>query len=263
MTDRKKYFICDEYTNNLAKLAGKATTQEELAMLCQRMYIADYINLENIDLWLAKNALTAAFQVLKKYPALRSCMHYFGTLKGFIARKDDLFVFLNPQSDLMIRKKIQELTDDIAEKTAVSFRHGGLALAFFASCDGIAFSGIILDETDFDERTIIKNIKYSSECGYNPMGCVSVRSVVDHELGHMLDFLLEISNSTEFRREIDSFGVDYVSRNLSKYCAEGGVLNYAEVLAEGFSEYRNHGAPRTIAKYIGALVGRKYRERKL
>jgi len=258
MIDRKKYFLCDEYTKNLAKIAAKATTNEELAKLCQRMYIADYINLENLDLWLSKNALTTAFQVLKKYPALRSRLNYFGTLKGFASSKDKLFAFLHPKCGWLTRRYARQMTDSIVSSAEASFQNGGLAMAFFSNCGQYAFSGIILDEDDFDEQKVLEDIRYSSECGYSPMGCVSTRSIVDHELGHLLDYWLDLSNSLEFRSTIDAYSADYIGENLSRYCVEGGVVNYAEVLAEGFSEYRNHGAPRPIAKFIGELIDKTY-----
>lgn len=258
MESRKKFFVYDEYTMRLAKIAANATTNEELAKVCQRMYVADYINLDNLDLWLAKHALTAVFRILKEFPALRREIHYFGTLQGFISKKDALFAFMNPNSDAEVRGIIKELTDQTAQETKYSFDNGGIALAFFASVGDYSFSGIILDESDFDEKDILQSLEYSVSCGYSPKGCGTVKAVVEHEIGHLLDYWLGISNQPELDTLLRRLGPAYVEKNLSSYASNGGRINYAETVAEGFSEFRNSKAPRRIASFIGELINKRY-----
>lgn len=259
MESRKKFFVCDENTMRLARMAASATTSEELAKICQRMYIADYINLDGLDLWLSKHALTAVYRVLKEFPALRREINYFGTLRGFVSRKDDLFAFLNPDSDRETRQVIKELTDDTARETKYLFANGGIALAYFASYGSYRFSGIILDESDFDEKNIINDLEFSVSCGYSPKGCGTVKAVIEHEIGHLLDYWLDISNQQELESLMRRLGPAYVQNHLSSYCVTDGVINYAEVVAEGFSEYRNNKQPRKLATYIGDLVNRRYK----
>lgn len=255
---RKKYFILDEQTERLAKLAATAQNTGDLAKLCQRMYLADYIHLDNIDLWLAKHALTAVFRMLKQYPALRRQIHYFGTLKGFAARKDELFAFLYPDSDANARRQIKELTDNIVKEKKQTFRNGGLAVAFYTAYGEYQFCGIILDEDDFDEREIVETLEYDERIGFSPKGCGTMRSVVDHELGHLLDFWLGISNLGEFSSKMKTMDEKYIGRNLSKYAVQGGV-NYYEVVAEGIAEYRNNPQPREIARFVGSLLEKQYK----
>lgn len=259
MVNRKKFFICDEYTRGIARLAAESTGRSELARLCQRMYIADYINLDGIDLWLAKNALTTLFQVLKKYPALRGYVNYFGSLNGLASRKDDLFAYLHPSSDSYVRDRFKKQSDELVASARVTLDGAGLAMAFYYYIGPYKFSGIILDENDFDERKVLKNIEYSSKIGYSPEGCISCRSIIDHEIGHLLDFSLSLSSSSEFKRIIGRYNADYIGKNLSMYCVETGKIDYAEVIAEGFSEFRNNGTPRCIAREIGELIDREYK----
>ena len=260
MTDRKKYFINDDYTANLAKLAAAATSNEELAKLCQRMYLADYINLEGMDLWLAKHALTAVFRVLRQYPALRRRIHYFGTLRGFAQRKDDLFAFLYPQSTGNDRRQVKEMTDQTVKGAQKSFEGLTLAIAFCTTYGDMVFSGILLNEHQFDEQEVVYDLLYDVAIGHSPIGCSTVRAIVDHELGHLLDFWLDISDYSAFLETIRPLGAEYVGKNLSRYCANNGQIHYAEVLAEGFAEYRHNPNPRPIAKFVGRMVDQEYQK---
>lgn len=255
---RKKYFVFDEQTERLAKLAANAQTTDELARLCQRMYLADYIHLENMDLWLAKHALTAVFRMLKQYPALRRQIHYFGTMKGFVSRKDELFAFLYPNSDAECRWQIKEMTDEIAREEKRVFKEHGLAFAFYTGYGECQFCGIILDEDDFDEKEIVESLAKDEKLGFSPKGCGTMRSVVDHELGHLLDFWLGISNLGEFSSKMRTLSERYIERNLSAYAVQGGV-NYYEVVAEGIAEYRNNPRPREIAQFVGYLLEKQYK----
>lgn len=258
LNNRKKFFVYDDYTEKLARLAANATNCDELALICQRMYIADYINLENMDLWLAKHALTAVYRVLRQYPALRRRMNYFGTLKGFATRKDELFAFLYPNSESYIREAIKEMTDETAAKTEEAFKNCGWAMAFSSSYSGHHFSGIMLDEDDFDERAITEELEYCEQTGFHPIGCSNVKSVVEHELGHIMDYWLDISESLEFQKKIKTVDEAYIGKNLSQYCVDTGTVNYYEVVAEGFAELRNNPKPRGIARFVGHMIDKEY-----
>lgn len=258
LINRKKFFVYDDYTEKLARLAANATTNEELAKLCQRMYIADYINLENMDIWLAKHALTAVYRVLKQYPALRRRINYFGTLRGFEARKDDLFAFLYPDSDSYARDVIKKMTDKTVKHTRESFEDCGWALAFTSNYNGCHFSGIMLDENDFDEKAIMEDMEYCERSGFHPIGCSNIKSVVEHELGHILDYWLGISDSLEFQKKIKTVDEEYIGKNLSRYCVDEGTVNYHEVVAEGFAEMRNNPKPRGVARFVGHMIDKEY-----
>lgn len=260
MVDRKKTFVYDEYTANLGKLAANAGTTLELSRLCQRMYIADYINLEGIDLWLAKNALTAVFQVLKDYPKLRRRINYFGTLSGLKARKDDLIDFLYPNADRDNLEFLKEASDETAEQAAESFQENGLAIAFFSQIGNEYFGGIIIDETDFNRRSILTNLAHDESVGFSPRGCHSFRSVITHELGHVLDFWLKISENRRFKSKIKTLSSSYIQSNLSEYSSSNGQVYPAEVIAEGFAEYRCSNSPRELASFVGQLIDEEYKK---
>ncbi len=255
---RTQYFVYDEYTEHLNNMAKHANNTADLARLCQRMYIADCICLEGLDLSLAREALNAVCQVLIKYPALRREVHYFGTLAGFCKHKDRLFEFIYPNADDKSKAEIKSLTDQTANETAQVFKKGGLALAYFSGVGDYRFCGIILDEEDFDERKILDDLNYSVSTGFSPRGCNTVKAVVDHELGHLLDYWIGISTSEAFLSFSSTLNPFDVSTSLSKYSVMNGKIAHAEVIAEGFSESRNNPSPRRLAKEVATIIENGY-----
>ena len=108
------------------------------------------------------------------------------------------------------------------------------------------------------EKEIVEVLQRDERSGFSPKGCGTMRAVVDHELGHLLDFWLGISNLGEFSSKMKKLDERYIERNLSGYAVQGGV-NYYEVVAEGIAEYRNNPHPRELAQFIGYLLEKQYK----
>lgn len=105
----------------------------------------------------------------------------------------------------------------------------------------------------FDQQ--IESLKYNVETGYHPIGCDTVKSIFDHEIGHQLDSLLSIRSDSEFIAYYGGLSRDDVKSGLSGYAAS----NDAEFIAEAWSEYQNNPNPRAHAQFVGDLIIRKYK----
>lgn len=105
----------------------------------------------------------------------------------------------------------------------------------------------------FDQQ--IESLKYSVETEYHPIGCDTVKSIFDHEIGHQLDSLLSIRSDSEFIAYYGGLSRDDVKSGLSGYAAS----NDAEFIAEAWSEYQNNPNPRAHAQFVGDLIMRKYK----
>lgn len=244
----------------IAQEARVAKTNESLADICLKLNVADVIYLGKVDLWLAKQALSAVYRTLKKYPALRAKMNYFGTLNGFMNNKEHTFLKVNSNCSFILLNMVKKTTDDIAIQCRSAFEKNGLAIAFVTSAPPYLFSGIIINGKSLHQQTIINNIEFGERFGHSPKGCKSVKSVVEHEVGHILDFMLNISNSREYKKFIKQFDVGKIGTDLSKYCVTGNIISDREVVAEAYSEYCNNPRPRLIASTIGSMFDKKYKE---
>ena len=105
----------------------------------------------------------------------------------------------------------------------------------------------------FDQQ--IESLKYNVETEYHPIGCDTVKSIFDHEIGHQLDSLLSIRSDSEFIAYYGGLSRDEVKSGLSGYAAS----NDAEFIAEAWSEYQNNPNPRAHAQFVGDLIMRKYK----
>lgn len=254
-------FIYNQKIEEIAKRARTASTNEELAIVCQDLNVADKIFLGKVDLWLAKNALSTVYRTLKKYPALRWYMHYFGTLNGFIQNKEDLFIEVNGCTNFFVEQMIKQATDSLVVNCRNAFQNNGLAVAFYTGTDQISLSGIIINGKSMNQQDILRNLQYGEQVGHSPKCCNTIKSVVEHEIGHILDQMLGLNSCYEFKKIMKKYDVNYLYNNLSHYCVMNNTIDVREVIAEAYSEYCNNPNPREVAKEIGTLIEKRYKER--
>ncbi len=109
-----------------------------------------------------------------------------------------------------------------------------------------------------DIDKFVESLKSGVESRFHPVGCDTVRSVVDHELAHQLDDLLDIRKSDEFLTIIRNYLADdgNIADGLSRYAMESP----AETIAEAWAEYLNNENPRELAQQIGDLIELKYKQ---
>lgn len=129
---------------------------------------------------------------------------------------------------------------------------------------GISLNKEFAKNSDLNQEDFRKCVRLK----FHPIGCDTYQSTFDHEIGHRLDLLLNITSGEgktksaedllSFIREEMGKGTDYVTNNLSAY----GSHNEAEFLAEAYSEYKNNPEPRPIAKKVGFLIKKAYNEYK-
>lgn len=124
------------------------------------------------------------------------------------------------------------------------------------------FAGITFNSAQGSNiETLLKNLKNDVTSKFHPIGCDTVKSVLDHEIGHQLDSMLQISNKDAVRKLFDSRTQEQITEELSKYAWKNDNPNrYGEFIAEAWAEYCNNPNPRPIAKEIGETIEREYIE---
>ena len=138
-----------------------------------------------------------------------------------------------------------------------------LAMAF--SRKGL--KGISLNANKFSPQAVGATRKtglpYCVESKFHPIGCDTVKSVIDHEMGHQIDYLLDASNDPYIQAlhsALTMQGKAAMCEALSKYANE----NIREFIAEAWSEYMNNPEPRSTAREVAerllTLRKEKYRQ---
>lgn len=258
-------FVYNDRVEEIAKRARNATTLEELTNICHQLNIADTIFLGKMDIKLCKYALTALYRTLRIYPELRPYINYFGTWNGFVGYKRPLFVKMYPGLPQDAVDFYIKTSDQQAEEARDMFKKSngiGLAMKFgiiYGSRECMV-SAVLINGKTFHEDVQQKELQMNEQAGFHPVGCGTIKSVIDHELGHMLDFVLDVSQSNVFKQFISQFTVRDLERHLSGYCVCTGRPEPAEILAEAYAEYRNNPNPRPIAVAIGQMIDNAYCE---
>ena len=88
---------------------------------------------------------------------------------------------------------------------------------------------------------------------WHPEGTEALRSVMDHEIGHQIDYMLNLRKNTQIVN-LYLQNKPQMTRNLSTYAKK----NIQEFIAESWAEYINNPTPRALAKQVGDIMNAEY-----
>ena len=228
----------------------EAKTLKEAEQWAIENCLADLISYKGASVEVANEWNRSVFEHLQEFPALREFLKFIGTTQ----ERQRTFVRLY-LADLRIRyphyseEQLLKLARKRAGKTKADW--------FAYSVNDPYTSGISVNSKWAKDPAKFKaSLESCVESGFHPVGCDSIRSVVDHEMAHQLDNLLEIGRSREFRELMQGFFADggSLKNDLSRYALDSP----AETIAEAWAEYLNNDAPRELAQKIGKLIESKY-----
>jgi hypothetical protein len=209
-----------------------------------------------------------AFDNITRFPELKKTFRDIGTNQELRRNYIDKYVAdcLNDQSKTDHLKQFGYATKEQQEKI---FRKWGAAQAGKTAGNTWATSysnekyraGVGINEKwAKDPAAFQKSLDYSLQKGFHPVGCNTIKSVIDHEMGHEIDKLLNrLSYSKEFDKIVQK--VDIVGELSAYPCTYANAdIRRREIFAEAWSEYLNNESPRPLAKQIGELIEAKYKE---
>jgi hypothetical protein len=128
-------------------------------------------------------------------------------------------------------------------------------LAWAHSWDQPNFSGVVVNRKyGSDVDAFHRSLKANVANGFHPPGCDTIRSVVDHEIGHQLDTLLSLRKDAEVLELFDQALSVGMKEQVSTYAAK----NIAEFIAECWAESLNNPTPRPTASRIAKIVRSRY-----
>ena len=93
---------------------------------------------------------------------------------------------------------------------------------------------------------------------YHPVGCGSVKAIIDHEIGHQIDNLLNISAREDIQKLYESMTTEEMTNNISMYSWRNQNKKGREMVAEAWSEYMNNPEPREVSLKIGKIIEEAY-----
>ena len=125
---------------------------------------------------------------------------------------------------------------------------------FYKDSDGIAFNekwGSVSSVQKLKD-----SIKKDVRMRYHPEGTEALRSVMDHEIGHQIDYMLNLAKNTQIVK-LYKQNKPEMTQNLSTYAKK----NIKEFIAESWAEYINNPTPRPLAKQVGDIMNAEYQNK--
>lgn len=118
--------------------------------------------------------------------------------------------------------------------------------------NGIALNQTWASKPDRFKESLVKNC----ELEFHPLGCNTIKSIVDHELGHQLDDLLKLKKNEKILKiRSDIINSDTtIQEAVSAYAGN----NINEFIAECWAEYRNNKQCRPTAKAVAEIIIEEY-----
>lgn len=247
----------------------EAKTIEEAEKFAIDVLGANYSSYKGCDIKAVNEWNKGLFEQIKKFPKLKDTI-------GFVGEIGERNIFIkklhrNRMEKLISKKFPQKEIDLLIENDwknvskKFSFKETTYAQSlepnknvWYFDARGITFNKRYAKDGLFFE----KNLKEDVEQKFHPIGCEKIKSVLDHEMGHKLDELLNISEKIEIQNLRDSMTYEEIKEGLSEYSYKNNNTNrYSEFVAEAYSEYCNNINPREIAQKVGKIIEEEYNKK--
>jgi hypothetical protein len=237
---------------------AEAPTVKAAAEWAVKNNLADFADYSGIKPEVANAWNRSLFDHLQEFPELRANQKFVGTCQAQFSRWREIEI---DRYITRLRAQNKHLPDDFdfrlhAERHIGSRKVGGSTWAHsWANGDvsGISVNkkwGSALDEF---KASLLRNV----DTKYHPIGCDSIRSVVDHELGHQIDDLLRLHLDAAVIAAYKEARALGITEKVSAYANK----NIKEFIAECWAESLNNASPRAFATRIAGIIRQRYSDK--
>lgn len=245
-----------------------AKTTREAEEIARELNLADHVDHGKLGVDVANIMNQQVHELITKYPSIRSELKFIGSiqsknrygvneaLKEWEKENHDYLSAFPDETVKKLKARAKRiLTKNLNAKTPSS----ALAVArrqVKGNTNNNRMAGI-----SFNEKYGLKSkveqtnetLKRMVAANANPVGGDSLKYIIDHELGHVIDYHLGLVNNSgygfkdhvleEWRKNKT---VDDIRKNVCKYATD----NTHELVAESWGEFQNSSQPREFSKTI-------------
>lgn len=236
-------------------------------------YAKDVLGIKNVsykgvDTKTANEWNRGLADAFSRFPELKKNFGFVGTCQERnkfieeIYRKAYTEAYINQNPDVSIDilkpyidKKVKEHMESYIVSPSTYAKSFASEAPLLMQANGVTVNSNYGSNSEKFIESLVKNVEYKG----HPIGCDTIRSVIDHEIGHQLDQMLDISNISEIRHLFDSRTTEQLTNDLSIYSWNNKNPNkYSEMIAEAWAEYCNNPQPRKIAQTVGETIEKLY-----
>ena len=229
---------------------------EELEKRAQELLNTPNISFTGLEVSVAHEMFEAISYMLERYPALKFSICAIGDYET-VNNQFNMVKNSNPKKDVVWTEE----TIHQGHLTTVSL---GSSLPAFKKWQfvelmkfiAISYGNIIVGKNlDYlDER-----VKQAQKQGNRPEHCSNFKSIIYHEFGHVLSFILNLDKDRGLyeliKEKSDNFGE--IRTMISFFYPTHNVFD--EIIAEAFAEYIMCSNPNELVSSIGNYIDEKYR----
>lgn len=246
--------------NELSFKESKTISEAQSYLIDNKL--AKTVDFGKIDISVANEINQSLFEHGRDYPELIARVNFIGSAQSLNRRSYNALYAANLNR---LKENYPDRSDDWYERYAKRYTKRPKTGREWAFARGRSYNPALegLDGVAFNEKYSAKKgldslkdgLKRSLDSEFHPIGADTVKSIMDHELGHQLDYMLGLSEDNEIIQALRSWGGD--KSTLSGYAR----TNIAEFIAEAWAEYRNNPSPRPVAARVGRLIDERYKAR--
>ena len=233
----------------------QAKTIREANEIAVKYGLAESANFKGLDVSAANELIIGVARAKEMFPELETFAFVVSLQEHYALEKELEIQRIWREEQDRLRRLNPGISDEellAALKRRIRKRSApqdNLAMAFSRK----ELKGISLNANKFSPQAVGATQKtglpYGVESKFHPIGCDTVKSVIDHEMGHQIDYLLDASNDPYIQalhNALTMQGKAAMCEALSKYANE----NIREFIAEAWSEYMNNPEPRSTARDV-------------
>jgi hypothetical protein len=229
-----------------------AKTTKEAGKWAVDNNLVDYADFGAIKVEAANEMNQSLLAHFNEFPALRNLQKFIGTGQLQFKRWQD--IVSKDFFDALIEKgySLDHAKKAVDRHYKKPKMNGNTWMHSWSQQD---VSGIAINEKwGKNYEGLLKSLNNCEISKFHPSGCNTVKSIVDHELGHQLDDLLSLSENNEIKLLYGEALSAGITENLSQYAEK----NIKEFVAEAWSEALNNKSPRRFAVEVARIIRDEY-----
>lgn len=222
------------------------------------------VSYKGVDLEIANQFNMSLFNNITRFPKLRDRISFIGNNEQYMQYAFPLYR----------EYCYKNYSKKIAEDSILSFETDNLSYQK-ENINGLLTTDLYEKEFSFlstvfchdkfcsDIKILEPLLQLNKKQQEHPPYCDTPKALMDHEMGHIIDDILNLSNNPKVQDFLDWY-LDkprlVMTRALSGYAYdENAKGKYSEAIAEAWAEYCNNPEPRKVALFIGEEIENEYK----
>ena len=198
----------------------------------------------------------------KRFPELRDNFDFVGTCQNRNKHaKKELYPYVMEKFKRINPGYTEEQLDKVVKQYIAKKYAPPISSHVYAqSCKTGKIKGVTISSRWQGEK-FLNSIKEDVVFKFHPQGCDTIRSILDHEIGHQIDDMLDLWDNVEIARLYKSMTPGEMTNKLSRYAWDNSNrMTEREFVAEAWAEYVNNPEPREVARKVGEIIEEEYRK---